>query len=225
MARGLSKSRDEIAAAYDSPAWWYDLRGFFILTFAYNSTLTHQLKFFGPALGARHLELACGSGTLLQMVLWWRRWKRLPSSQIVAVDYAESMLEGARRRFSGRPDIDVRLADAANLPFQDASFDTANVANAIHCFPDIDAALSELFRVLRPGGSAAVNVLLHPRGIWPFRQIAERIDRWGIRKGILVTPYHRDEVRARVRRVGFEVEGETISGNCYDLIARKPVRP
>jgi len=66
------KSREEIAAAYDSQPWWYDLRGFFILTFAYNSTLTHQLRFFAPNFGARHLELACGTGTLLEMVLRWR---------------------------------------------------------------------------------------------------------------------------------------------------------
>src|SRR6478672_3814286 len=72
------KSRDEIAAAYVSPPWWYDVRGFFILTFAYNSTLTRQLRFFGPNFGPRHLEVACGTGTLLEMVLRWRKWKRLP---------------------------------------------------------------------------------------------------------------------------------------------------
>src|SRR5207253_7871264 len=39
------KSREEIAAAYSSPPLWYDIRGFFILTFAYNSTLPRQLRF------------------------------------------------------------------------------------------------------------------------------------------------------------------------------------
>ena len=43
----VAKSRDEIAAAYDSPPWWYDVRGFLILTFAYNSTITHQLRVEG----------------------------------------------------------------------------------------------------------------------------------------------------------------------------------
>ena len=96
------KSREEIAAAYDSQPWWYDLRGFFILTFAYNSTLTHQLRFFAPNFGARHLELACGTGTLLEMVLRWRKWKKQPDVSIVGVDYAEPMLAGAERRFAGR---------------------------------------------------------------------------------------------------------------------------
>ena len=75
-AQHAGKSRDEIAAAYDSPPWWYDIRGFLILTFAYNSTLGRQLRFFGPNFGDEHLEVACGTGTLLELVLRWRKRKR-----------------------------------------------------------------------------------------------------------------------------------------------------
>src|SRR5689334_6135017 len=104
-----SKTREEIAAAYDSPSWWYDLRGYCILRLAYNSTLIEQLRFFGPQMGARHLEAACGSGTLLEMILWWRRWKKLPKIKIVAFDYAEAMLAGARKRFGKNPDVELLL--------------------------------------------------------------------------------------------------------------------
>jgi ubiquinone/menaquinone biosynthesis C-methylase UbiE len=215
------KSSEEVAAAYDSPPWWYDARGFLILTFAYNSNLTHQLRLFGPNFGARHLEVACGTGTLLDLVLRWRRWKRLPSVQIVAVDYAEAMLAGAERRFSGRADVEVRRADVSALPFPTASFDTANIANAIHCFPDVDSALREVFRVLKPGGTLAANALLYPHGLWPLRQIAARINEWGMRKGILHTPYHRNDIGRRIVESGFEVVEEGVSGNCYDVLARK----
>jgi len=67
------KTRDEIAEAYSSEPWWYDIRGFFILTFAYNSTIGTQMRFFGPNFGQKHLEVACGTGTLLEMILGWRR--------------------------------------------------------------------------------------------------------------------------------------------------------
>jgi len=221
-APSTGKSRDEIAEAYSSPSWWYDVRGFFILTFAYNSTLWHQLRFFGPNFGSQHLEVACGSGTLLDLVLRWRRWKRLPECRIAAVDYAESMLAGARRRFARRADVEVRHADAAALPYDDVHFDTANIANSIHSFPDVDGALRDVFRVLKPGGTLAANVLLHPRTIQPFRLIAERINAWGIRKGILYTPYHPEEVRARLQAAGYEIVTEAISGNCYDVVARRP---
>ena len=216
------KTRDEIAAAYKSEPWWYDVRGFFILTFAYNSTLGNQLRFFGPHFGAEHLEVACGTGTLLELILRWRKWNKLPPVHIVGIDYAESMLAGAMHRFRKQSTIDLQHADAAALPFSDAHFDTANIANSIHCFPDVDGALRDILRVLKPGGTLAANVLLYPRGPWPLKGIAERINRWGIKKGILYTPYKQDDIRQRVLDAGFELVAETISGNCYNILARKP---
>ncbi|MCD6681430.1 MAG: methyltransferase domain-containing protein [Burkholderiaceae bacterium] len=223
-ASSSGKSRDEIAEAYSAPPWWYDIRGFFILTFAYNSTLWNQLRFFGPNFGPRHLEVACGSGTLLELVLRWRRGKRLPEREIAAIDYAESMLVGAHRRFAGQPNVQVRHADAAALPFPDAHFDTANIANSVHSFPDVDAALRDVFRVMKPGATLAANVLLYPRTIEPFRTIAERINRWGMRKGILYTPYRREDVRERLESIGYEIVSESVSGNCYNVLARRPAR-
>ncbi len=216
------KSREAIAAAYKSEPWWYDVRGFFILTFAYNSTLTEQLRFFGPNFGAQHLEVACGTGTLLELIFHWRRWKKLPNVQVVGVDYAEPMLAGARHRFAGKPDLEFLHADVAEMPFAADSFDTANVANAVHCFPDVDGGMRGVLRVLKPGGTMAANVLLFPRGRWPLRPLAERINRWGMRKGILYTPYERNDIRQRIIAAGFEIVTEGVSGNCYNVLARKP---
>jgi ubiquinone/menaquinone biosynthesis C-methylase UbiE len=216
------KTREEIAVAYKSEPWWYDVRGFFILTFAYNSTLPAQLRLFGPNFGPRHLEVACGTGTLLELMLHWRRWKKLPKVNVTGVDYAEPMLAGARHRFRGKPGLEFLHADAAEMPFADADFDTANIANAIHCLPDVDGSLRDMLRVLKPGGTLAANVLLFPRGPGLLRGIAERINAWGIRKGILYTPYQRDDIRQRVLAAGFEIVSDSVSGNCYNVLARRP---
>jgi ubiquinone/menaquinone biosynthesis C-methylase UbiE len=215
------KSRDEVAAAYASPTWWYDVRGFFILTFAYRSTLPQQLRLFGGNLSARHLEIAIGSGTLFELILRWRRLHRLPRVQVTGVDYAESMLAGARKRFAGDASIQLMHADAAALPFEDATFDSANIANAVHCLPDVDAALRETFRVLKPGGTLAANVLLFPSGPAPLRTIAQRLNDWGMRKGILVTPYRAEDVRRRLTSAGFVIRTERIRGNTLDVLAAK----
>ena len=215
------KSIDEIAAAYDSPPLWYDVRGFLILTFAYNSTLWRQIRFFGPNFGPKHIEIACGTGTLLELILRWRKRKGLPDVQIVGVDYSEPMLAGARRRFAKQANIELCHADAAKLPYPDNHFDTANIANAVHCFPDVDGALRDIHRVLKPGGTLAANVLLYPRGNSPLDRIANRINRWGARKGILHTAYHREDIRERIGKAGFEIVAEDVSGNCYELKARK----
>lgn len=216
------KTSDDVARAYQSEPWWYDLRGLFILTFAYNSGVLSQLRFFGRNMAADHLELGCGTGTLLALALRWRRFKRLPEVRIVGVDYAESMLAGAVKRFRGRPGVKFRHGDAAALPLRGDSFDSVNIANALHCFPEVDAALRSAFRVLKPGGTLAANVLLPPRGPWPLRWLAGRINAWGIRKGILQSTYAEEDVRRRLALAGFLVESASVSGNCLNVSARKP---
>jgi ubiquinone/menaquinone biosynthesis C-methylase UbiE len=217
------KSRDEIAQAYSSTPWWYDVRGFFILTFAYNSTIFKQLRFFGRNFGDRHLEVACGTGTLLELILKWRNWKNLPQVRITGIDYAESMLQGAIHRFAGQQNVDFQHADAAALPFENDTFDTANIANSIHCLPDVNGALIDILRVLKPGGLFAANVLLYPKGPQPLKWIAERINAWGIRKGILYTPYESNDIKQRLINAGYQLLSEERSGNCYNVLAKKPL--
>lgn len=217
------KSRDEIAEAYASEPWWYDLRGFFILTFAYNSTIFTQLRFFGPNIGPQHLEVACGTGTLLALILRWRRWKKLPLASITGIDYAPAMLAGARKRFAQDPHIQIDHADAARLPFPDNFFDTANIANSIHCFPAVEDALRDVLRVLKPGGTLAANVLLYPAGFPLLRYAAQRINAWGIRKGILYSPFEYADIRQRLLHAGFAITHEFTSGNTWNVIATKPL--
>ena len=218
------KSKEEIAAAYSSSPWWYDVRGFLILTFAYRSTLWSQLRFFGNNIRTRHLEVAIGTGTLYGMIRRWRRWKKLPDAQITGIDYALPMLAGAQHRFAGIEGIELQHADVAALPYEDSRFDSANIANAVHCFPDVDAGLRDVYRVLQPGGRLAANVLLYPRGPAPLRWMARKIDDWGIKKGILVTPYEEADIRKHFENAGFVIDFEEISGNTYNVAAVKPGR-
>jgi ubiquinone/menaquinone biosynthesis C-methylase UbiE len=115
------------------------------------------------ALGTRHvtrvLDLGCGTGQLAA-----RLCTALPATEVVGCDYSEPML----RRAAGRRDRSrwVR-ADAAHLPFPDESVDAVVSTEAFHWFPDQAAALSECFRVLRPGGQllvAFVNTPFSPVG-------------------------------------------------------------
>lgn len=210
---------DRIARAYTAPPWWYDLRGFLILTFSYRSTLWRQVRFFARHMAARHLEVAIGSGTLLALILRWRAFRKQPAARITGFDYADAMIAGAFRRFRGRSEITLDRADAGQLPYRDASFQSASIANAFHCLPDPDRALRELARVLRPGGKLAMNVLLFPRGIRPLRWLAARINAWGQRKGILHTPYELADVIARLAAAGFTPTEIQVQGNCCHLLA------
>lgn len=212
---------DKIAKAYDSEPWWYDVRGLMILTLSYRSTLWDQLKLFANNVGENHLEVAIGSGTLFDMVLKWRRLRGLPSGRVVGFDYADAMLVGAIRRFRDRSDISLSRGDVAEMPFDDERFDSVNVANAFHCFSRADTALSEIWRVLRPGGRLAMNVLLHPRGSRPAKSVAQRINAWGMQKGILHTSYDAEDIRRRILAAGFDIVSDRVSGNTYEVVAAR----
>ncbi len=215
-------SESKLLRAYSAPPFIYDLRGFFILTFSYRSTLWQQVSFFGKNIGKRHLDIAVGTGTLLFIIYMWRKITRKSESKIVAIDYVPSMLEGGNKYFKHNPHVHLEVGDATQLKFESNSFDTVNMANAFHCISNIDAALVEVYRVLKPGGIFAVNILLYPKGKWPFKQIAEKINMWGIKKGILYTPYNKEDVRKKIIERGFELVFEKISGNSYNLLIKKP---
>jgi ubiquinone/menaquinone biosynthesis C-methylase UbiE len=215
-------SNSSLLKAYSAPPWIYDIRGFFILTFAYRSTLWPQLRLFGSNMGMRHLEIAVGTGTLLYLILKWRRQRDMTEAEIIAIDYVPSMLEGGRKYFRNNPHVKLAVGDATKLDFPNDTFDTVNIANSMHCFSEIDAAIEETFRVLKPGGTLASNVLLYPKGVWPLKQIARLINDWGTRKGILKTPYLEQDIRGRIVSVGFRIISEKVSGNCYYILVRKP---
>ena len=212
----------KIEKAYDSPPWWYDIRGFFILTLSYRSTLGFQIRFFGKNIKENHLEVACGTGTLFGMILNWRKRKKLPESKISGIDYAEPMLAGARERFKNNKSVNLLKVDVTRMPFGENSFDSINIANSVHCFPEVDKAFKEIFRVMKPDATLAMNVLLYPRGISPLKWISKSINDWGMKKGILYTPYEQDDVKARVQKAGFEIVEEKVSGNALNILVKKP---
>ncbi len=212
---------DKIEKAYSSTPWWYDVRGFFILTFAYRSTLPAQIRLFSRNMGPRHLESAIGTGTLFELVLKWRKLRRRPTSKITGFDYAPKMLEGALYRFRNESQVELEVGDATKLAYESETFDTVNIANAVHCFPDVQAAFEEVHRVLKTGGTFAANVLTPPKGNGLLDRIAKRINRWGIKKGILYRPYAKKEIREILEKLQFEFVYEHESGNCYEFIVKK----
>lgn len=101
----------------------------------------------------RVLDLGCGPGH------WCARLADHygPGCVVTGLDLAPGMLEVARHRHGDA--IHWLCGDATALPLADASVDLAISNLAIQWCPDLDAALAELRRVLRPGGRALINTL------------------------------------------------------------------
>lgn len=100
----------------------------------------------------RILEVGCGWGELAEWLA------RETGAEIVAVDISPRMVELARER-----GVDARLADVQELPFADGEFDCVVAAWMLYHVPDLDRGISELARVLRPGGTlvAVTNSRFH----------------------------------------------------------------
>ncbi len=217
----LSDKKIDVDEAYSSSPWWYDVRGFFILTFSYNDTLWSLTRFFSRNFSKTHLEVAIGSGSFFFLNLLVARLLRGIKAEGIGCDYAPSMLAGAGFLFNRTKSWRIQKADVECLPYKDDSFETVNVANAFHCFHNPEKAIEEIFRVTRKGGTVAINVHLYPEGTYLLRKIAEAVVRWGIKKGILVTPFTREEITRIVERRPFTILESFAKGNDFYLLLKK----
>jgi ubiquinone/menaquinone biosynthesis C-methylase UbiE len=115
-----------------------------------------RLRAWGTARpGDRVLDVATGGGhTALAFAGIARR--------VVAYDLTEPMLQAARGHVRGRGAANVEFVagDATALPFRDGSFDVVTCRTAAHHFPDVGAAVRQIHRVLRPGGSLLLQDIL-----------------------------------------------------------------
>jgi demethylmenaquinone methyltransferase/2-methoxy-6-polyprenyl-1,4-benzoquinol methylase len=105
--------------------------------------------------GDRVLDACCGTGDLGLAA-------EREGGIVTGLDFSARMLERARRKSDSILWVE---GDLLALPFDDASFDTATVGFGVRNVSDLEAALAELHRVLRPGGRLAILEITRPRGI------------------------------------------------------------
>jgi SAM-dependent methyltransferase len=106
---------------------------------------------------ARVLEVGGGSGELAERIV------REVGAELIGVDQSERMVNIQRSK-----GIDARVGDVRDLPFAAGEFDVAIAAWMLYHVPDLDRALAELARVLRPGGRlvAVTNGAQHLSELW-----------------------------------------------------------
>lgn len=95
------------------------------------------------------LDLACGTGDITFEIA-----RRLKQGRAVGLDITRSMLKIAerKRREAQIANVDFHRADIMELPFEDEAFDCVTGGYALRNVPDVEGALLEIRRVLRPGG-------------------------------------------------------------------------
>ncbi len=98
-------------------------------------------------MGARVLEVGCGTGPVTRALA---RWARV--GEVVGVDPSPVFIAKARELAAEMQNLSFQVADGRSLPFADASFDVVVFHTTLCHVPSPEHALAEAFRVLRPGG-------------------------------------------------------------------------
>lgn len=118
------------------------------------------LAALGPLDGQRLLDVGCGVGLFM-------RAAEQRGALVAGTDTAVERLEIARWAL---PDADLRVGGFVEpgdaLPFDNGTFDVVTAGAAVHQGADRAAVLTELVRVVRPGGRVAVGGWVRPSGSW-----------------------------------------------------------
>jgi ubiquinone/menaquinone biosynthesis C-methylase UbiE len=139
---------------YDAGAPGYDQ----IFGFASREYVPTLLRMARLAPGQHVLDIATGTGLAAEAVS-----KTVGSrGSVVAADISVPMLDEARKRLEGLPNVSLTVENGQAMSFPDASFDTVVCAMGLMMFPDHAKGLAEFYRVLKPGGRAAVSVNTAP---------------------------------------------------------------
>lgn len=155
----LSKKPEQVAAMFDEVAPTYDKTND-LLSFG-QSRLWRGIvaKAVDPKSGQSVLDMAAGTGSSTAAFA-------RPGVRLVAGDFSEGMLAEGRKR---HPEIEFVFADATKLPFKAKEFDATTISFGLRNVVDVEAALSEMFRVTKPGGrivicefSKVTNPVLRP---------------------------------------------------------------
>lgn len=134
----------------------------------YSKRLAPDFADFAGVSGSA-VDVGCGPGALTGELV-----ARLGAERVAAADPSEPFVAAVRERFPG---VDVRVAPAESLPFEDGVFDGALAQLVVHFMSDPVGGVREMARVTRPGGVVAACVWdMKNAPLTPFWRAARELD-------------------------------------------------
>jgi SAM-dependent methyltransferase len=140
----------------------------------WSQILAHRfVRFANPGAAAKVLDVGSGTGSLARAIVAWS-----PGIEVVGIDPSSAYVEYARANVSQRTHFEV--GDAQALPFHDGTFDACYTMLVLNFIPDQRAALAEMRRVAKSGGTIAAAVWDHAQGMNMLRifwEVADAVDK------------------------------------------------
>ncbi|MBY0476552.1 MAG: bifunctional demethylmenaquinone methyltransferase/2-methoxy-6-polyprenyl-1,4-benzoquinol methylase UbiE [Chitinophagaceae bacterium] len=167
-ASSADTKKKQVAQMFDEIAPRYDVLNRFLsagIDVSWRRKALAKLKELKPKL---MLDVATGTGDVAIMAA-----RELQPEKIIGIDISEKMLEGGRVKVSAKgleTVIELKSGDSETINFPDATFDAVTVAFGVRNFENLEKGLSEIHRVLKPGGRLVVLEFSKPL-IPGFRQL------------------------------------------------------
>lgn len=159
--------KEQVRQMFDSIAGNYDFLNHFLSLGIDRGWRRKLIRKMAEQKPAKILDLATGTADLAIMSA------TLNPELIIGTDITEGMLDVGRQKVVAKGLqhlIELRTADSENLPFDDNSFDAATVAFGVRNYENLSKGLTEMRRVLKPGGKAYILEFSKPK-VTPFRQL------------------------------------------------------
>jgi demethylmenaquinone methyltransferase/2-methoxy-6-polyprenyl-1,4-benzoquinol methylase len=151
-----------VHAMFSDIAPRYDLTNSVLSLGIHHLWRKRTVKVSGAKPGSSVLDCATGTGDL---ALEFKRTVG-PTGKVLGTDFNADMLSHAPAKATSKGlAVDFEVADAMHLPYADATFDVASISFGIRNVDDPKTALSEMARVVKPGGRIVVLEFGQPRGI------------------------------------------------------------
>jgi demethylmenaquinone methyltransferase/2-methoxy-6-polyprenyl-1,4-benzoquinol methylase len=157
---GLSK-KDQVASMFDKIAFRYDFLNRFLsagIDVSWRKKAIKELRSLNPKI---ILDVATGTADVAILTN-----KILQPLKITGIDISEGMLDIGRRKIESlhlENKIELLQGDSETIDFQDNTFDAITVAFGVRNFQNLEQGLSEMHRVLKPGGKLVVLEFSKPK--------------------------------------------------------------
>lgn len=177
---GHPEKAERVRAMFDQIAPRYDLLNHVLslnIDKRWRTRVTRELAKALSKPDARALDLCCGTGDLTMALR-----RAFPSADVVGLDFSRPMLVRADQKSTSDPRVSLVQGDATSVPFPDGGFDAVTIAFGLRNLTSVEGGLSEIRRMLAPGGRAII--LEFSRPVFPllreafgfyFHQILPRI--------------------------------------------------
>jgi demethylmenaquinone methyltransferase/2-methoxy-6-polyprenyl-1,4-benzoquinol methylase len=156
----MDKNPAEVAAMFDGVAKRYDLVNDLLSLGQTKAWRRATTAIIDPKPGMKILDMAAGTGSSSEPLA-------AAGADVIPADFSQGMLDAGRK---ARPHLRFTKADALALPFLDNEFDVFTISFGLRNTNDIDKALKEALRVVKPGGRLVIAEFSSPTWL-PFRTI------------------------------------------------------